>query len=300
VSILVSGLINLEITLRIDGFPIEYTPVRYPFFGVNSTVSGVGYNIAKALTTLGNIVNFLSIIGNDAAASLVREQLTFDHIPAEYVVEDVEQTAHSVILCDSDGRSMLISKYPGTYPQEQFEQALQSSALAVLCNINFSRPMLSKARQAGKLIATDVHAISNLDDDYNRDFMRFADILFVSHERLPCSPEEWVNRVSNRYGCEIMVVGLGAEGALLFVRSPRFMERFAAAPTRPVVNTVGAGDALFSCFLHIYNNTKDPFEAIQKAMVFASYKVGATGAADGFLDQAQLDRLYAEATRKNL
>lgn len=52
--ILISGLINLETSLRVDGFPLPYFPVRYPFFGVNSTVSGVGFNVAKALTTLGD------------------------------------------------------------------------------------------------------------------------------------------------------------------------------------------------------------------------------------------------------
>lgn len=54
--ILVSGLINIETTLRIEGFPIPYFPVRYPFFGINSSVSGVGYNVAAALTTLGDEV----------------------------------------------------------------------------------------------------------------------------------------------------------------------------------------------------------------------------------------------------
>ena len=39
--ILVSGLLNLETTVRVDGFPIPYFPVHYPFFGVRSTVSGV-------------------------------------------------------------------------------------------------------------------------------------------------------------------------------------------------------------------------------------------------------------------
>lgn len=50
---LISGLINIETTLRVDGFPLEYAPVRYPFFGVDTTVSGVGYNIARALATPG-------------------------------------------------------------------------------------------------------------------------------------------------------------------------------------------------------------------------------------------------------
>jgi len=47
-TIFISGLINIETTVQVEGFPIEYSPVRYPFFGVRSTVSGVGYNVAKA------------------------------------------------------------------------------------------------------------------------------------------------------------------------------------------------------------------------------------------------------------
>ncbi len=40
--IMIVGLINIEVALKVDGFPIVYSPVRYPFFGVNSSVSGVG------------------------------------------------------------------------------------------------------------------------------------------------------------------------------------------------------------------------------------------------------------------
>ncbi|MGD8245050.1 MAG: PfkB family carbohydrate kinase, partial [Anaerolineae bacterium] len=84
---LVSGLVNLEVTLRVDGFPIEYTPVRYPFFGVNSTVSGVGYNVAKALITLGDAVRLLSIVGRDPAGALVRESLRSAGIRPDLVVD---------------------------------------------------------------------------------------------------------------------------------------------------------------------------------------------------------------------
>jgi len=75
-SILVSGLINIETTLRIAEFPLAYNPVHYPFNGIESSVSGVGYNLAKALTRLGNQVEFLSLIGrNEYAANLVRAAL---------------------------------------------------------------------------------------------------------------------------------------------------------------------------------------------------------------------------------
>ncbi len=301
-SFLVSGLINLETILRVESFPIEYTPVRYPFWGVNSSVSGVGYNVAKALTTLGNKVTFLSMIGTDMGGNYVHDQLARDHIPSDYVIQKLAQTPQSVILYDDSGRRQINVDLKGIqeqiYPVEYFEEALDTCSVAVLCNINFSRPMLYKARQVGKLIATDVHAIADLDDDYNRDFMQYADILFMSHERLPCSPDEWMNQVRNRYGCEIAVVGLGADGALLFVRSDGFMERFPAMQTRPVINTIGAGDALFSCFLHEYQQTHDPYEAMRKAIVFASYKIGATGAAEGFLDDYQLHELVSSTTTR--
>jgi sugar/nucleoside kinase (ribokinase family) len=295
-EILVSGLINLEITLRIDGFPIEYTPVRYPFYGVNSSVSGVGYNVAKALTILGNPVRFLSIIGRDGAGALVRDRLDADAIPQDLVISQIERTAHSVILFDADGRRQInvdlkdIQEH--TYPHVLFEPALDACSLAVLCNVNFSRPFLSKARRAGKPIATDVHTVSSLEDDYNADFMAGADILFMSDELLPCPPEAWVRRVSERYGPEIVVVGLGAQGALLFVRSDHFLERIPSVRTRKVVNTIGAGDALFSAFIHVYNQGGDPYEAIQKAMLYASYKIGEDGASTGLLSQGELERLY--------
>ena len=48
-KILVSGLVNVESTLKVRKFPIDYYPIDYPFFGIKSTVSGVAYNISKAL-----------------------------------------------------------------------------------------------------------------------------------------------------------------------------------------------------------------------------------------------------------
>lgn len=293
--ILVSGLINVEVTLRVDGFPIEYSPVRYPFHGVNSTVSGVGYNVAKALTTLGNEVRFASIIGQDPAADLVRQRLVAEGIPDAFVVQQMDHTAHSVILYDPAGRRQinvdLKDIQERTYPADLFEEALAACDLAVLCNVNFSRPFLNRVRQACKPVATDVHTIYDLDDEYNGDFMAAADILFMSDELLPDPPEVWARKVLNRYGPEILVIGLGAQGALLAVRQDQFVERFPARHTREVVNTIGAGDALFSAFVHTYRQTRDPYEAIRKAIVFASYKIGEKGAAEGFIDQATLEHI---------
>jgi ribokinase len=297
-AVLVSGLINIEITLKIEGFPIAYSPVRYPFGGVNSTVSGVGYNVSKALTVLGNEVDFLSLIGKDAARTMVVEALNAAGVSTQHVLDVMQATAHSVILYDSDGRRQINVDLKDTqqtpYPEDIAREALKACSLAALCNINFSRPLLRMARNAGKLVATDVHSISDLEDEYNRDFMAAAHILFQSHERLSMSPEAWARALLNRYGVEIVVVGLGSEGALLAVRKDNFVERVPAVYTRPVVNTIGAGDALFSAFLHTYSHTQDPYTALKRAMVFASYKIGEKGAADGFLEAAGFEAWCAK------
>lgn len=295
-NFLVAGLINLETTLRVDGFPISYRPARYPFFGVHSAVSGVGYNISKSLTTLGDDVDFLAMIGSDDVSGLVIEALRRDGLDGDNVLQTLDETPQSVILYDGAGNRAInvdLKNIQETgYPADRCEAAISQCDLAVLCNINFARPMLAKAKAEGKTIATDVHAVSDINDDYNADYMRHADILFLSHERLPTAPEEFTQKLQNRYGNSIIVVGMGADGALLAVKGDNFMERITPVQTRPVVNTIGAGDALFSAFLHEYTRTGDPYTGIKKATVFASYKIGSNGAAEGFLSEPELDDLY--------
>jgi acarbose 7IV-phosphotransferase len=297
--IFVSGLINLEVTLRVDGFPIAYAPVRYPFHGVRSSVSGVGFNVAKALATLGDDVHFASMVGADFAGDFAKAALKQAGISPQYVVAILEQTPHSVILFDKEGRRQinvdLKDIQERAYPDDLFERGSDGCSLLALCNINFSRSLLPKAKASGRLIATDVHAISSLDDDYNRDFMVAANILFMSDDLLPDPPEEWARKVVSRFGNEIVVIGLGGAGALLSVKRDHFLERVPAHPAPKTTNTIGAGDALFSAFVHFYASSRDPYAAIQKATIFAAHKIAETGAADGFLTEDEVNTIHMEA-----
>lgn len=301
-TILVAGLINIETTLQVEGFPLEYNPVNYRFFGINSTVSGVGYNIAKALTTLSEPIHFLSLIGKDIAAETVKFALGQDKIPSSSVLQGLEKTSLSVILYDPSGRRQihvdLKDVQESHYPFEQYEAAVADCSLAVLCNINFSRPFLSHAQNAGKLIATDVHTLSDLTDSYNQDYMRHAHILFMSHEKLPMPAHEWIRHVQSRFGTEIIVIGMGGEGVQMAVKQDNFNERIPAVKVRDIVNTIGAGDALFSSFVYFYNKTHDPYMAIRKAVVFAGYKIGTAGAAEGFVNEEMLETLFAHFGQK--
>jgi ribokinase len=299
-KVLVSGLANLEVSLNIGQFPIQYSSVNFSFFGINSGIGGVGYNIAKALTILGSQVNFVSMLGTDFAAKVILGTLEAQQINTDFIVTPITQTAHSVVLYDKLGQRQVNTDLKDildqSYPLDKFELALADSDLVILTNIAYSKKFIPQVTKAGKLLTTDLQAISNLDDDYNAVFMQAANILFMSHERLPLPPQKWAKAVINRFGTDIVVVGLGNEGAILALKEGNVLEKVAAVTSRPVVNTVGAGDALFSSFLHFYNKYKDPYQALKKAVLFASYKIGESGSSNGFLTELELEDLYQQLT----
>ena len=74
-TILISGLVNTETTVSVRQFPVSYYPIDYPFFGVNTAVSGVAFNLAKSLAVLGDRVRLVSMTGRDYAAGSIRREL---------------------------------------------------------------------------------------------------------------------------------------------------------------------------------------------------------------------------------
>ena len=286
----ISGLLNIETTVAIPGFPLDYAPVHYPFFGINSTLSGVGYNIAKALALLGNRIDLHSLVGPDWTLPHLRQELASLRIDSGGLEEALSATAQSVILYEPSGRRQIHVdlKECQERPLSKVEDSqLAACDMALLCNINFSRPLLARAKALGRPIACDVHVLHDIHDDYNRDFIAAADILFLSDEGLGGRlATDYLRELQEHYGIPIVVMGCGAAGAYLSVRRDhRFFHAPASAP-RGVKNSVGAGDALFSAFVHDYCQNQDPYLALQRATRYAGWKVGATGAAEGLLDQA--------------
>jgi acarbose 7IV-phosphotransferase len=170
---------------------------------------------------------------------------------------------------------------------------LENCDLVVACNINFSRRLLRKAKHLGIPIATDLHTLIHLENPYDQDFLHHADIVFFSHERLQETPEQTANQMFQQFATKIIVVGLGDKGAILCTRDAQ-PQHVQAIKTRDIVNTIGAGDALFSSFNHFYAKTQNALESLEKAVLFASYKIGEAGAANGFLTESELQDLIKQ------
>ncbi len=296
-KILVSGLVNIETTVAVRGFPIEYYPIDFSFFGINSNVSGVGYNIAKALKTLGDDINLFSFTGNDDEGKRVLSRLKKDKINCKNIKNILKNTPVSAVLYDESGRRQIYCDLKDIQEQSiDFNTAqpdLKSCDAAVLCNIEFNRGLIKNAGKSGILTATDVHVLSDIEDDYNRDFMENADILFLSDEKLPCPAGEFIKRLHSRYKNKIIVIGMGGKGAMLLDGESGEISVIPAYKGVKIVNTVGAGDALFSAFLHYYLKMKNPRAALERAVVFAGIKIGSDGASNGFSAEEEIEAVFS-------
>ena len=82
---------------------------------------------------------------------------------------------------------------------------------------------------------------------------------------------------------------MGKNGAMLADMNNKMICHLDAIRNRNVVNTVGAGDALFSSFIHFYFKGYEPLEALKRAELFAAIKIGSNGASKGFVSETVLE-----------
>ncbi len=298
--IYVSGVLNFETIVDVDSFPIFYCPVEYPFFGINSTVGGQAYNIAKALTTLGgNKVILGGEVGNDLLGKVVIDEINKLGIDASSVDTKLEQTPTSAIFVDRDCNTKIYNDLKDLQDVKKDIKKeiknLKASDLVVLSNTNFNREILLKAKELGKKVASDVHIVGSTDDEFNQDFMKYSDILFLSKKGLNnYKYEDFLLEIYNKYHNEIIVLGEGREGAMVLIAKEKVIYHIDAITLRTIVNTVGSRDALFSAFLHYYLRRRNPLKALELAEVFTSIKIGEMGGSNGFVNAKVVNKQFKD------
>ncbi|MBE6024651.1 MAG: carbohydrate kinase family protein [Cellulosilyticum sp.] len=299
-KILISGLVNTETTVKVKEFPIEYFPIEYPFFGVNTNVSGVAYNIAKALKTLGDEVEFITMTGCDYGASYVMQKINEIGVSTRYIKSILKETPNSVVLYDEGGKRQIYCDLKDVQEMTyEFEKEIYHDCdLIVACNTNFNRTLLKQAKLDGKMIATDVHVLADIEDSYNSDFMKYANILFLSDENIEGEHRQFLFELEQKYQNDIIVLGRGSKGALMYVKDEDKYYELPAIQVDDVINTVGAGDALFSGFIHFYTKGFSPIESLIRAEIFAAVKIGYDGAANGFIDEKQIEDIYSRVEKE--
>lgn len=289
----VAGTASLCLSVPVQEFPVPEGPTRFSE-QMGAGVSGVGANVAAVLHRLGTGVELCTVVGEDPAGELIRADLRSRGLLGPGAVTGPGSSLALSLVCADGGRagySRLDRVERDPYPAQVFERLAGEADLAVLTTAAFVRPLAEQAFGLGIPVAVDVHLIADLYEEAHRPWLNSADIVFCSHERLPCPPREWIARVFGAYpGCAIAAVGCGAEGALLGTREGLLVQA-GTAPPRPVRGTVGAGDTLFASFLHGWLAAGNPVEALRDAVLHAAWKVGDPFPGAGHLNGAELAEL---------
>ena len=133
--------------------------------------------------------------------------------------------------------------------------------------------MLSIAKDHHIPIAVDCHTIGSLEDEFNQDYMQAADILFMSDEHIPLSRKEWMVAVMQRFAPKIFILGCGKDGSLMILRDDDTIYHTNAFAPRLILNTIGAGDALFSSFVHFYLLLENPLRQFNVLLCMRDIKL---------------------------
>ena len=288
----VSGIVNVENSLNVDRFPVEYNPIEYPFFGISSCVSGVGYNVTKALKTLGAEADLATIMGDDLLGHMVQKRMEQEGISLELAhISNDFPTSESIIIVDKSGKRKIYCDLKHLQDTNEFPGLnvdFSKYECAALTNINYNRGLLRQAKATGCKIATDVHVLFGINDDYNQEFMEYADILFLSNEAIRGHEGAFLKSLYERFHNPIIVCGCAENGALCYLGDRDEFYYESAKVPNGIASTVGAGDALFSCFLYFYFQGYSITDTLKFAVTFAGLKIGQDGGSNGFVSEEEL------------
>lgn len=288
----VAGISQIETIVKVKKIPIEFREITTGSDFIHSEMGGDAYNESLALTWLGDEVRFISVVGKDENLELFNPGKRLVTIDTDYVERILADTPTSVILYAQDRQEQIFEDLKDIRDAKvdlnMASPLVAESDMVVLGNVNFCRPLLDIAKEHGKPVAVNIHCYETEKEEFNEAFLKNADILYFSDDTIAGDPFDFVKEMAGRYPAGIIILGQGKDGLILYDRKNDTNLHYNSVKTNEVVNTAGAGNALFSCFLHRYNKTGDANLAIKDAILFASYKIGYLGTSNGFMTEEQL------------
>lgn len=285
------GPVNVETSLEVAGFPVQYQPHTNSLNKIRQSVAGVAFNLAAALNSLENDVLLTAVIGQDPIGKHVMSQVaTKPRVTC--LPTYVQRTAQTVVLHDKHGqREMFFDRADTdtrTLPHDAIQRVSQC-VITMFSNHAMSAKPIQRARELHIPTVADVHTMHVLDDDHNAHFCKHADILFLSDELVYSNKESWLQSVAQRFDVTIAILGMGAAGSLITLDCGKTVTLIPAYDMRPVKSTIGAGDALAAAFIDGLHRGIEPHAALHRASVFAGHKVGEVGGAEGFYTLTELE-----------
>lgn len=290
---MVAGFVQVETIVDVAELPLPYKEFESIPESINTGMGGAGFNEAMALRWLGDEVDFMSMMSKHMSREQIKVHLEKNEIDLcmDYILPKLDGMPAAVVLYTKEKKQTyedVKDIRTVEYDVDLFERQIQDKDMVLISNCNFCRPVLQLAKKYNKPLALNVRSMRAEKIANKADFLAAANILYISDDDLEGDPYACINECKEKYDPEIIIMGIGNKGVILYTKEDNSVIEYKPVKTYDVVNTVGAGNAMFSAFLHYYVKTKDAKDAIKNALLFVSYKINFVGTSNGFMTEEQI------------
>lgn len=217
---LVAGVTQIETIVRVDKIPVSYAPITSANESIFTAMGGDAYNESLALEWLGDDVTFMSIVGRNQDLGMINPPDRKITLSTEYIIPQMKETPTEVVLYDKNRKQQIFEDIKdlreNVYDMSMVAPIAEACDMMVLANANFCRPFAKEAAARNKPIAVNIRSYKPEKEIYNTDFLEPAKVLYFSDDTLAEDPYDFIDRISGTYGTEIIILGQGSEGLILF------------------------------------------------------------------------------------
>jgi sugar/nucleoside kinase (ribokinase family) len=165
--------------------------------------------------------------------------------------------------------------------------------------MNWSRTLLSIAKELGHTISCDLQDIVAMDDDYRQDFIDYANVIFFSSVNYK-DPTPLMKYFLKRHPNLLMIAGMGADGCAVGSKNGIWKYPAVEVIEDPVIDTNGAGDSLGVGFLSSYIiEGLEIDESVIRGQIAARHVCTRKASSSDLINREQMNKYFTQYN-KNL
>lgn len=292
-DVIVIGAAGVDTNIYLAGADVDFS-VESNFSQNLDNVGGAGGYSSRGFARLGKRTGFLGCIGDDHNGRFIADELSRDGIETFFLLDPVG-TRRSVNIMYRDGRRKNFYDGKGSMNMqpdlELCRAAIGRARIAHMTIENWTRRLLPLAKELGVLVSCDLQDVISPDDEYRRDYIEQADILFFSAVNFP-DPTPLINRFLEMKPGRMTVTGMGSRGCALGT-SDGIRMFDPVTLDEPVIDTTGAGDSLAAGFLSSYFLDDYTLEdSILRGQIAARYACTQKANSSLLITREQLDAYF--------
>ncbi len=301
-DVVVLGSLNMDLIVRTEHIPRPGETVHGHGFG--TVPGGKGANQAAAAARLGAHVEMLGRVGQDAFGDEMLRNLQEQGVGVGRVQRDAAPSGIALITIQADGNNSIVvaAGANGQVTPQDVDAAADLLSKASYLVMQFEVPLPVVRHAIARAAALGVRVVLNPAPAYPVDasFLSGVYCLIVNETEAESLTGVSVGNVAaaqeaaralQRLGVPVVIVTLGAEGALLLAE-----DRFTHVPARrvQVVDTTAAGDAFIGGLVASLDRGLPLVEAVRYATCAGTLATTVLGAQTSLPRQAEVDAFYRE------